>query len=235
MVLRVSSLAAGCDFYACRVDWALGGELAGELSGELPREAEPAAGRVRVADVADVGGGGGGGGGADAGTGGGAAVVDPWSAVLPGPSLVPAYLASRYAAQYRVIVDALLEAQDTTLTGRSVQEVEEAVQARLVGAVGHRRAADLLAEPVFNLEARLGQLEKWDVVTRWQEPARTGEDFLRRRDRFQLTPLAARLHAFWLVADGPARRRRRNLGRCDARAACHPRSPVGVLDRCPAV
>jgi hypothetical protein len=133
---------------------------------------------------------------------GASAGVDPWSAVLPGPSLVPAYLASRYAAQYRVIVDVLLEAQDTTLTGRSVQEVEQAVRDRLVDVVGHRRATDLLSEAVFNLEARLAQREKWDVVTRWQEPARSGEDFLRRRDRFQLTPPAARLHAFWLAADG---------------------------------
>jgi uncharacterized protein (TIGR02677 family) len=126
--------------------------------------------------------------------------VDPWSAVLPGPSLVPAYLASRFAAQYRVIVDALLEAQDTSLTGMSVQDVEDAVRDRLIVAVGPRRAAELLESPAFNLETRLARLEKWEVVTRWQEPARTGEDFLRRRDRYQLTALASRLHAFWLAA-----------------------------------
>ncbi|WP_233427408.1 DUF2397 domain-containing protein [Actinokineospora spheciospongiae] len=36
-----------------------------------------------------------------------------------GQELVPAYLTSRFAAQYRVIVDVLLAEQDTSLTGLS--------------------------------------------------------------------------------------------------------------------
>jgi hypothetical protein len=44
---------------------------------------------------------------------------DRWSAHLAGQELVPAYLVSRFAAQYRVIVDVLLAAQDTSLTGLS--------------------------------------------------------------------------------------------------------------------
>lgn len=48
----------------------------------------------------------------------------------------------------------------------------------------------------------LEQLYRWGVVTKWPEPARTGEDFLRRRDRYQLTPSAARLHTFWIQQDG---------------------------------
>jgi hypothetical protein len=47
------------------------------------------------------------------------------------------------------------------------------------------------------METRLDQLVSWKVLTRWQEPARTEEDFLRRRDRHQLTPAAARFHTFW--------------------------------------
>jgi hypothetical protein len=34
-------------------------------------------------------------------------VVDPWSACLPGAEFAPAYLVSRYAAQYRAVVDVL--------------------------------------------------------------------------------------------------------------------------------
>jgi hypothetical protein len=36
------------------------------------------------------------------------APADPWSALLPGQDLVPAYLTSRFAAQHRVIVEVLL-------------------------------------------------------------------------------------------------------------------------------
>lgn len=34
-------------------------------------------------------------------------------------------------------------------------------------------------------------------MTRWPDPARGGEDFLLRRDRYQFTPLAVRLNTFW--------------------------------------
>jgi hypothetical protein len=61
--------------------------------------------------------------------------------------------------------------------------------------------ARLLDEAVFHPEQRLDSLRRWGVLTKWQEPARSGEDFLRRRDRYQLTPIAARHHAFWSEAD----------------------------------
>ena len=117
--------------------------------------------------------------------------------------MVPTYLVSKFAAQYRVVVEVLLAAQDTSLTGMSFDEINRAVREHLLDRLGAESADDLLTERAFSLDARLSSLEKWQVVTRWQEPARTGEDFLRRRDRYQLTPLAARLHAFWLeVRDG---------------------------------
>jgi uncharacterized protein (TIGR02677 family) len=129
--------------------------------------------------------------------------VDPWSSHLPGPELVPNYLVSKFAAQYRVVVEVLLAAQDTSLTGMSFDDVAAAVRERLLRNVGDDVATQLLTDTRYHLDARLDQLEKWQVVTRWQEPARTGEDFLRRRDRYQLTPLAARLHTFWLeIRDG---------------------------------
>lgn len=123
--------------------------------------------------------------------------IDLWSVFLPGPDLVPAYLVSSYAAQYRALVDVLLEAQDTSLTGLSYDDMGERIRAYLSGRVPVDAVEDLVAEDRFNLDARLEQLVRWGVLTRWQEPARTGEDFLRKRDRFQLTPPAARLHTFW--------------------------------------
>lgn len=127
-------------------------------------------------------------------------VVDSWAAHLPGQELVPAYLVSRFAAQYRVVVDVLLEAQDTSLTGLSFDDVLVRVRAALAARLPADVAAALVADHAFSLDARLDQLVRWGVLTRWQDPARTGEDFLRRRDRYQLTPASARLHAFWTEA-----------------------------------
>ncbi len=91
--------------------------------------------------------------------------TDTWSTYLPGPDLVPAYLVTKYAAQYRTVVEVLLEAQDTSLTGLSYDDV----QARVIAYVSNHVAADtvegLVAEDRFNLEARLGQLVHWGVLT----------------------------------------------------------------------
>ncbi|WP_236796567.1 DUF2397 domain-containing protein [Amycolatopsis sp. GM8] len=51
------------------------------------------------------------------------APADRWSALLPAQELIPAYLASRFAAQYRVIVDVLPAERDMSLTGLSYDEV----------------------------------------------------------------------------------------------------------------
>jgi hypothetical protein len=64
----------------------------------------------------------------------------------------------------------------------SFDEVAAAVRARLLRDVGEDVATQLLTHARYHLDARLDQLGKWQVVTRCQEPARTGEDFLRRRD-----------------------------------------------------
>lgn len=61
--------------------------------------------------------------------------------------------------------------------------------------------ARLLAPEVLHLDARLERLVPWRVLNRWQEPARSGEDFLRRRDWYQLTPRAAGLDVFWSSVD----------------------------------
>ncbi|MGH3625412.1 MAG: DUF2397 domain-containing protein, partial [Sciscionella sp.] len=91
--------------------------------------------------------------------------------------------------------------QDTSLTGLSFDDVTAAVRQHLLARLPADVVDTLTAEQNLHLESRLERLESWQVITRWQEPARTGEDFLRRRDRYQLTPLAARLHAFWCETD----------------------------------
>jgi hypothetical protein len=48
---------------------------------------------------------------------------DIGAAHLPGREFVPRYLVSRFAAQYRTIVEVLLEAQDTSLTGVAFDEL----------------------------------------------------------------------------------------------------------------
>lgn len=121
--------------------------------------------------------------------------ADPWAAHLPGQELVPAYLTSPFAAQYRVIVDVLMAEQDSSLTGLSYDDVTNGVRDYLGDLFSPELCVNLVED--LHLDSRLEQLERWKVLTRWQQPARTGEDFLRRRDRYQLTPLAAHLHAFW--------------------------------------
>lgn len=86
------------------------------------------------------------------------ALADPWSALLPGQELVPAYLTSRFAAQYRVIVDVLLAEQDTSLTGLSYDEVAAGVRARLAGQVPADIVDRLLAPEVLHLDVRLERL-----------------------------------------------------------------------------
>ncbi|MEN3270850.1 DUF2397 domain-containing protein [Pseudonocardia sp.] len=130
------------------------------------------------------------------------AFVDPWAGHLPGQDLVPAYLVSRFAAQYRVIVEALLDAQETSLTGVAFVDLTDLMRAQVARRISAEAAERLFADAGFSVDARLVQLHRWGVVTKWQEPARTGEDFLRRRDRYQLTPAAARLHMFWIRQDG---------------------------------
>jgi uncharacterized protein (TIGR02677 family) len=125
--------------------------------------------------------------------------VDAWELLgLPGRLDVAAYLAAdQYAAQYRVIVDALLDAQEHSLTGVGRDELLGRVRDR-VARVADARAAARLTEPrEFDLDARMRTLHNWGVVIRWQDKAKTEADFVRTRDRFQLTAAAADLHR-WL-------------------------------------
>lgn len=125
--------------------------------------------------------------------------ADAWElAGFPGRLHVAAYLtADQLAAQYRVLVDVLLDAQEHSLTGVGRDDLVAAVRER-IAAVTDRATADRLTDPdVFDLDKRMHALHEWGVVVRWQDKAKTEADFIRTRDRFQLTSEAADLHR-WL-------------------------------------
>jgi uncharacterized protein (TIGR02677 family) len=125
--------------------------------------------------------------------------ADAWElAGFPGRLNIAAYLtADQVAAQYRVLVDVLLDAQEHSLTGVGRDELLVAVRQRIAAATDAATADRLTSPEVFDLDARMKALQSWDVVIRWQDKAKTEADFIRTRDRFQLTSEAADLHR-WL-------------------------------------
>lgn len=125
--------------------------------------------------------------------------ADPWElAGFPGRLNVAAYLtADQVAAQYRVLVDVLLDAQEHSLTGVGKDELLASVRERIAAATDEATADRLTGPEVFDLDARMKALQGWDVVIRWQDKAKSEADFIRTRDRFQLTSEAADLHR-WL-------------------------------------
>jgi uncharacterized protein (TIGR02677 family) len=125
--------------------------------------------------------------------------ADPWElAGFPGRLNIAAYLtADQVAAQYRVLVDVLLDAQEHSLTGVGRDELLTSVRERIAAATDDATADRLASPEVFDLDARMKALQGWDVVIRWQDKAKSEADFIRTRDRFQLTSEAADLHR-WL-------------------------------------
>src|SRR5260370_13390303 len=125
--------------------------------------------------------------------------ADAWElAGFPGRLKVAAYLAAdQVAAQYRVLVDVLLDAQEHSLTGVGRDELLAAVRERIALATDTHTAQSLTTPDVFDLDVRMKALQDWGVVIRWQDKAKTEADYIRTRDRFQLTSEAADLHR-WL-------------------------------------
>ncbi|SCL15104.1 TIGR02677 family protein [Micromonospora nigra] len=117
---------------------------------------------------------------------------DLWQlAGLPGGLLQASYLTSRFSAQYRLIVDVLLAEQEHTLTGVAATELPELLRRRLqVLGVD----PGLLDDPAFKLKDRMGRLERWGVVYRFQDKAVRDAEFVLDRDRYQLTETVAELH-----------------------------------------
>lgn len=124
--------------------------------------------------------------------------MDGWElAGFPGRLDIAAYLTVEQAAQYRVIVDALLDAQEHSLTGVGRDELLSRVRDRIEHETD-KSTADRLTHPdVLDLDSRMKALHNWGVVIRWQDKATTEADFVRTRDRYQLTSDAADLHR-WL-------------------------------------
>lgn len=125
--------------------------------------------------------------------------VDAWAlAGFPGRLDIAAYLtADQHAAQYRVLVDVLLDAQEHSLTGVGRDELLATVRDRIAGVTDPATAEYLTAPDSFDIDARMKALHHWRVVIRWQDKAKTEADFVRTRDRYQLTSEAADLHR-WL-------------------------------------
>lgn len=129
-------------------------------------------------------------------------LIDPWLlAGMPGQLRHASYLTERLAPQYRLIVDVLLDEQSHSLTGVARVELPELLQQRARKATERHVAEALLAEDVFDLDARMDQLQAWGVVEVWQDRATEEADFLRNRNRYQLTPEAAALHRFILTVE----------------------------------
>jgi hypothetical protein len=61
------------------------------------------------------------------------------------------------------------------------------------GCCADPATAERLSRPdSFDIDARMKALQHWGVVIRWQDTAKTEADFVRTRDRYQLTSEAQR-------------------------------------------
>jgi hypothetical protein len=117
--------------------------------------------------------------------------ADAWElAGFPGRLDVAAYLtADQLAAQYRVLVDVLLDAQEHSLTGVGRDELLAAVRDRIAHATDAVIAERLTRPEAFDLDARMRALQDWKVVIRWQDKAKTEADFILCRPNTRLGDL----------------------------------------------
>jgi uncharacterized protein (TIGR02677 family) len=119
--------------------------------------------------------------------------VDLWQlAGVPGGMKLASYLTvgGGTAAQYRLIVDVLLDEQQHSLTGVSEAELDVLIRDRLDKLAAAATAQQLLAD--FSLPSRMEQLAKWGVVDQWDD--RATDKFLNNAYRYQLTAAAAQFH-----------------------------------------
>lgn len=113
---------------------------------------------------------------------------------LPGAVPQTSYLNSANVHQFRVIVEVMHEQQSQRLTGVAAAELPDLIRAHLERRLATQHAARLLADDGFNLSGRLTALVRWGVLEQWQDDALTDADFLRNRERFQLTERGSALH-----------------------------------------
>lgn len=130
------------------------------------------------------------------------ATIDSWLlAGMPGPLRHANYLVGSLAPQYRLIVDVLLEEQSHSLTGVARTELPALLKVHAAALVGPAASGPLLEDAAFELDGRMTQLRRWGVIEVWQDRATSEADFVRNRDRYQLTPEAAELHRFVRAAE----------------------------------
>ena len=116
----------------------------------------------------------------------------PWALLnIPGAIGAATYLVAPNAKQFRLLVDVLADEQAHRLTGVAHDELPGMVLARLAEVVGESRARELATPEAFPLESRMRQLVAWGTCEAWQDQARTEADFLRNRERYQLTEAGA--------------------------------------------
>jgi len=121
-----------------------------------------------------------------------AAAASAWAlAAVPGAIGAASYLAAGNAKQFRLLVDVLADEQVHRLTGVAHDELPGLLLARLAAGTGEARARELLDPEAFPLESRMRQLVAWGTCEAWQDQARTEADFLRNRERYQLTEAGA--------------------------------------------
>jgi Protein of unknown function (DUF2397) len=146
--------------------------------------------------------------------------IDAWElAGFPGRLDIAAYLtADQHAAQYRVLVDVLLDAQEHSLTGISRDELLASARDRITAATDPATAERLSRPDSFDIDARMKALQHWGVVIRWQDTAKMRRSAKTGTGATASSPGAPRRHR---TARGCSARRRELL-------TGHAVSPAGV-------
>ena len=78
----------------------------------------------------------------------------------------------QHTAQYRVLVDVLLDAQEHSLTGISRDDLLAGVREKITAATDLETAERLTAPDHFDIDARMKSLNARGVVNRWQDAAK---------------------------------------------------------------
>lgn len=119
---------------------------------------------------------------------GAAIYAGPEAGVLPGRMLVVAYLVSKYAPYYRLVLDVLLEEEARLGLHLTTAEIERRVWTGL--------GKDFPSGDLPDVESLLDRLFRWGNVNRIHNTRRKGTaaEYLRRDYLYQLTPAGAEVH-----------------------------------------
>ncbi|MGN6299658.1 MAG: DUF2397 domain-containing protein [Angustibacter sp.] len=122
--------------------------------------------------------------------------LDPWQLHgMPGGLLIASYLTGRdTAAQYRAIVDVMVDHQQEALHGLDLDELALLLRQYVAGTAGEVAARRLVAD--LPLAQRMDSLATWGVVTKWDDRTGAAEltDWNRNSARYVLTVQGAQFH-----------------------------------------